>query len=54
MTETIELKLTWAYAMEIYMACLENGTEQGKQAAREELRTLARQMDALIDAKGSK
>ena len=52
MVETIELKPTWAMAMEIYMACLENGTEQGKQAAPEDLRRLARTMDKLQEDAG--
>ena len=31
---TIQMKMTWAYAVEIYIAALENGTEKGKDAAR--------------------
>ena len=46
----INMTLTWAMAVEIYMACLENGSEKGKEGARAELRRLARMVD---DAKGS-
>ena len=46
----IDVTLTWSEAVEIYMACLENGTEKGKEGAREELRRLAKMVD---DAKSS-
>ena len=46
----IDVTPTWSAAVEIYMVCLENGDEKGKEGAREELRRLARMVD---DAKGS-
>jgi hypothetical protein len=46
MTRTIQMKMTWETAVEIYIAALENGTEKGKDAAREEFRHMARMLDA--------
>ena len=48
--KTVNMTPTWAMAVEIYMACLENTSEKGKEGARAELRRLARMVD---DAKGS-
>jgi hypothetical protein len=45
MTRTITMIPTWAQAVEIYMLALENGTEKGKQAARDEIRRMARMLD---------
>lgn len=45
MTRYIDMTPTWAVAVEIYIAALENGTEKGKQAAREEIRRMARMLD---------
>ena len=45
---TIDLTPSWETAVRIYMMVLEEGTEQGKVAAREELLRLARQYDALV------
>lgn len=42
---TINIAPTWTAAMQIYIACLENGTEKGKQAARQELMELAKRLD---------
>lgn len=44
-TTTISIAPTWSAAMQIYIACLENGTEKGKQAARAELMDLAKRLD---------
>ena len=46
MTQTIDITPNWATAIEILIAALEDGTEQGKAAAREELRRVARMLDA--------
>jgi hypothetical protein len=45
---TIDLTPSWETAVRIYIMVLEEGTEQGKVAAREELLRLARQYDALV------
>ncbi len=42
---TIDLTPTWVAAIRIYMAVLEDGTEEGKIAAREDLTELAAKMD---------
>lgn len=44
---TIDMTPTWVFAVEIYIAALENGSEKGKQAAREELRRMAKMLDAV-------
>jgi hypothetical protein len=50
--KTIDITPSWETAVRIYMMVLEEGTEQGKITAREELLRLARQYDALTaDAK---
>lgn len=36
---------TWVYAVEIYILALENGTDKGKEAAKEEIRRMARMLD---------
>ncbi len=41
----IELKMTWTAAMPILIAALQDGTDQGKEAARVELMRLARALD---------
>jgi hypothetical protein len=49
---TIDLTPSWETAVRVYMMVLEDGTEEGKVTAREELLRLARQYDALTsDAK---
>ncbi len=45
--ESITLGLTWAYSMELLIAALESGTPEGKRLAREELRDLAKRLDAM-------
>ena len=45
--EYIDLTPTWEAATRIYIEVLEHGTEEGKQAAREELIRLAQQYDAM-------
>lgn len=42
---------TWEYAMRIYLAVLENGTEEGKENARQELMRLAKLVDDMNAAK---
>ncbi len=46
-TKTVPLVPTWAAAVSICIMCLDNpqGSEEGKQAARDELMRLARAMD---------
>lgn len=45
---TIDMTPTWETAVRIYLLVLEDGTEEGKETAREELLRLARQYDALV------
>ena len=44
--QTIDLTPTWQQAMPLLIRVLENGTDQGKRAAREELMRLAKMVDA--------
>ncbi len=44
--KTIDLTPTWVAAVRIYMAVLEDGNEEGRRAAREDLTILAQKMDA--------
>ena len=44
---TIDLTPSWETAVRIYLIVLEDGTEEGKVTAREELLRLARQYDDL-------
>lgn len=44
--KTIDITPTWVAAVRIYMAVLEDGTEEGKIAAREDLTALGERMDA--------
>lgn len=46
--ETIELPPTWSGVIEIYIMAIEHGTAKGKEAAKQEIRRLARNFDALI------
>ena len=51
-TRYVDLTPTWRAAVQIYMAVLENGTEEGKQSARAELLKLADIVDGMnADAK---
>ena len=45
---TIDMTPTWEAAVRIYLLVLEDGTDEGKDMAREELLRLARQYDALV------
>jgi len=47
MTETITMEMTWTTAAQIIAAALENGTSEGRQAARAELFRMARILDEL-------
>ena len=49
----IDMTPTWAGLMPAFFAVFENGTEEGKKIAREELMRLARALDA-VNAKASK
>jgi hypothetical protein len=45
--KTISLIPTWRAAARIYMQCLEHGTEEGKQAAREGILEMAEHLDRI-------
>ena len=44
----IDMTPTWEQAVRIYLLVLEEGSEEGRVTAREELLRLARQYDALV------
>ena len=44
----IDIAPSWETAVQIYIMVLENGAEEGKASAREELLRLARNYDALV------
>jgi hypothetical protein len=44
----IDITPSWETAVNIYLLVLEEGSEQGKAQAREEIVRLARQYDALV------
>ena len=46
---TIDLTLTWQGVLPILIAALEDGTEEGKKIAREELRRMAKAADSRKD-----
>ena len=46
--EYIDCTPTWAAAIEIYMAVLEQGSQEGKAIARKELRRLAAEVDGYV------
>ena len=46
--KTIDLTPTWETATHIYLMVLDEGAEEGKAMARQELLRLARTYDALI------
>jgi hypothetical protein len=46
--KTIDLTPTWETAVHIYLLVLDEGAEEGKAMAREELLRLARNYDALV------
>jgi len=48
-TRTITFRPTWSEAVEIYLAALENGTGDGKAAARQEVRRMAEILDSLAE-----
>lgn len=43
--KTIDLTPTWSAILPAFLAVLENGTEKGKEAAREELKRMAQAAD---------
>ena len=47
--ETIDCTPTWAGVIDIYITALERGSGAGVEAARDEIRRLARQYDAACD-----
>ena len=44
---TIDCEPTWEYAMRTYILVLENGTEEGRKAARADLMDLAKAVDKM-------
>jgi hypothetical protein len=44
----IDMTPTWEQAVRIYLLVLEDGTDEGKVTAREELLRLARNYDTLV------
>ncbi len=44
---TIDMTPTWAGAVEIYLMALEDGTDTGKEMAREEIRRMAQMLDQI-------
>lgn len=46
---TINLNSTWREAMTIYLAALEHGTGDGREAARKELQRVAEMLDSLAE-----
>jgi hypothetical protein len=48
--ETIDITPTWSGIIRVLIAALEDGTDAGKQVAREEVIRLARQYDIACDA----
>ena len=44
---TVDIKPTWQFAMKVYIMALENGTEEGRRAARDDLMALAKWVDEL-------
>ena len=47
---TIDMTPTWQSAVQIYCAVLEDGSEDGKRGARQELLRIARIVDRLNEA----
>jgi hypothetical protein len=47
MTRTISLRMNWGTAAQIIAAALENGTAEGREAARAELFRMAEILDQL-------
>ena len=48
-TRTIDLSPTWAEAVTIYCAALENGTGEGRATARQEMARVAEILDTLAE-----
>lgn len=46
--EYVDMTPTWSDVIDIYIMALERGGEAGKRSAREEIRRLARQYDAIV------
>lgn len=44
----IDMTPTWEQAVRIYLLVLEEGSEEGKETARDELLRLARNYDAIV------
>jgi len=47
-TLAIDMRLSWVEAARIIAAALQDGTAEGKRAAREELQNMARAADAAV------
>lgn len=52
--KTIELIPTWRAAARIYVACLLNGTEEGKRNAEDGIMEMAEKLDALVAERKAK
>jgi hypothetical protein len=46
--QTIDVTPTWSAVIDIYIMALERGSGVGRESAREEIRRLARQYDAVV------
>ena len=45
MSKTVDMTPTWSTAMDILILILESGDDEGKARAKQELRSLAKQVD---------
>ena len=46
-TNVIDMTPSWAVAMDLIILALESGDSDGRELARQELRNIARQLDAM-------
>jgi hypothetical protein len=46
-TNVIDITPSWAVAMDFLIITLESGDSEGRELARQELRNIARQLDAM-------
>ena len=45
MSKTVDMTPSWSTAMDILILILESGDDEGKERAKQELRSLAKQVD---------
>ena len=45
MSKTVDMTPSWSTAMDILIMILESGDDEGKERAKQELRSLAKQVD---------